>query len=149
MRDNNINIGDPDYNYNIDILLGSIVDRANLRRSTTSSTTTNHQPLHLHRSGSASASTTYLPQQQETIGIIGTIYSLDPAQPLSATHTSSATSTFHQQLPLEHRHLQPHHIICMIDNIESQEDQHREEFDNSSYILQSMRIIHNNYDMEA
>ena len=40
MRDNNINIGDPDYNHNIDILLRSIIDRANLRRSTTSSTTT-------------------------------------------------------------------------------------------------------------
>ena len=37
----------------------------------------------------------------------------------------------------------------MIDNIESTEDEHREEFDNS-YILQSMRIIHdNNHNMEA
>ena len=149
MRDNNINIGDPDYNHNIDILLGSIIDRANLRRSTTSSTTTNHQPLHLHRSGSASASTTYLPQQQETIGIIGTIYSLDPAHPLSTTYTSSTTSSFQRQLPPEHQHLQPHRNICMINNIESQEDEHREEFDNNSYILQSMRIIHDNNNMEA
>ena len=150
MRDNNINIGDPDYDHNIDILLRSIIDRANLRRSATSSSTTGHQLLHLHHSGSASTSTTYLLQQQQRqqetidIGIIGTIYSLDPAQPLSTTYTSSTTSPFQRQLPPEHRHLQPHHNICMINNIESQEDEHREEFDNNSYILQSMRIIHDN-----
>ena len=91
MRDNNINIGDPDYDHNIDILLRSIIDRANLRRSATSSSTTGHQLLHLHHSGSAPTSTTYLQQQQQRqqetidIGIIGTIYSLDPEQPLSTT----------------------------------------------------------------
>ena len=38
----------------------------------------------------------------------------------------------------------------MINNIESPEDEHREEFDSNSYILQSMSIIHNNhYNMEA
>ena len=38
----------------------------------------------------------------------------------------------------------------MINNIESPEDEHREEFDSNSNILQSMRIIHNNnYNMEA
>ena len=155
MRDNNINIGDPDYDHNIGILLRSIIDRANLRRSATSSSTTGHQLLHLHHSGSASTSTTYPQQQQRQqeeidIGIIGTIYNLDPEQPLFTTYTSSTTSPFQRQLPPEHRHLQPHQHLCMIDNIESQEDQHREEFDNSSYILQSMRIIHNNnYNMEA
>ena len=153
MRDNNINIGDPDYNHNIDILLGSIIDRANLRRSATSSSTTGHQLLHLHHSGSASTSTTYLQQQQRhqekiDIGIIGTIYSLDPEQPLFTTYTSPTTSPFQRQLPPEHRHLHQHHNICMIDNIESPEDEHREEFDNNSYILQSMRIIHDN-NMEA
>ena len=65
VRDNNINIGDPDYDHNIDILLRSIIDRANLRRSATSSSTTDHQPLHLHHSGSASTSTTYPQQQQQ------------------------------------------------------------------------------------
>ena len=150
-----MNIGNPDYNHNIDILLRSIIDRANLRRSATSSSTTDHQPLHLHHSGSASTSTTYLQQQQrqqETIdiGIIGTIYNLDPEQPLFTTYTSSTTSPFQRQLPPEHRHLQPHHNICMINNIESPEDEHREEFDSNSYILQSMRIIHdNNHNVEA
>ena len=150
MRDNNLNIGDPDYNHNIDILLGSIIDRANLRRSTTSSTTTNHQPLHLHQSGSASTSTTYLPQQQEEIdiGIIGTIYSLEPAQPLCTTFTSSTTAPVRQQ-QLQPEHRQQHHNISMINNIESPEDAHQEEFDNNDhYILQSMRIIYYN-NMEA
>ena len=132
MRDNNLNIGDPDYNHNIDILLGSIIDRANLRRSTTSSTTTNHQPLHLHQSGSTSTSTTYLPQQQEEIdiGIIGTIYSLEPTQPLCTTFTSSTTAPVRQQ-QLQPEHRQQHHNINMINNIESPEDAHQEEFDNN------------------
>ena len=151
MRDNNINIGDPDYNHNIDILLRSIIDRANLRRSTTSSTTIDHQLLHLHQSGSASTSTTYLPQQQEEIdiGIIGTIYSLEPTQPLCTTFTSSTTAPVRQQ-QLQPEHRQQHHNISMINNIESPEDAHQEEFDNNNqYILQSMRIIYYNNNMEA
>ena len=151
VRDTNINIGDPDYNHNIDILLRGIIDRANLRRLTTSSTTIDHQLLHLHQSGSASTSTTYLPQQQEEIdiGIIGTIYSLEPTQPLCTSCTSSTTAPVRQQqLQLEHR--QQHHNISMINNIESPEDAHQEEFDNNNpYILQSMRIIYYNNNMET
>ena len=94
MRDNNLNIGDQTTITTSTSYLESIIDRANLRRSTTSSTTIDHQPLHLHQSGSASTSTTYLPQQQEEIdiGIIGTIYSLEPTQPLCTTFTSSTTA---------------------------------------------------------
>ena len=135
MRDNNINIGDPDYNHNIDILLRSIIDRANLRRSTTSSTTTDHQPLHLHRSGSASASTTYLPQQQETIDRHHW-HHLQPRANTTTVHnihifyystsSTTTTSTRTSTTTSQHQHDQQHRITrrCTSRRVRQQQPVH-------------------------
>ena len=138
MRDNNINIGDSDYHHNINILLGSIIDRANLRQSTTSSTITNHQPLHLHQSGSASASTSYLPQQQETIdiGIIGSWHHLQPRANTTTVHnihifyystsSTTTTSTRTSTATSQHQHDQQHRITrrCTSRRVRQQQPVH-------------------------